>query len=164
MRQRGFTLIEVVIVVAIVITIATFAFAAGPRRGSFGTRSALTQLDAALAYAKGLAATSGNGATLLFVPHIPGVAIEVYGGRPDAPDALWSAGIAPFVLDVDVSESSIGSPPFALYLDSAGYAAAARFTGATPAPLAAEPACPPSGRWAIRVAQAFRNLPCPPTR
>jgi prepilin-type N-terminal cleavage/methylation domain-containing protein len=170
MRQRGFTLLEMLVVVAIVITVATiFCFRSGAR--PIAMRSALTEFDAALAYGKALAATSGNGATLAFAPTDSGFRIDVYSGRPTAPGALHPAGIAPFVLDGGVGEATMGAPPFALFLNSAGHASMAAFSGPAPAPMSSEPACPSGGRWVLTftdsagvslAAQRSRTLACQP--
>jgi hypothetical protein len=127
-------------------------------------RSSVTQFDAALAYARALAATSGNGATLLLTPRAPvGFLIAVYSGRPTAADALSPAGIAPLSADGDVAEATLGKPPFAIYLNSAGHASMARTAaGATPSPTS-EPACPPSGQWMLTFSDA-RTSTAPETR
>jgi prepilin-type N-terminal cleavage/methylation domain-containing protein len=150
-RQKGFTVIEMLIVVAIVVTVATIAFGMSPGARPMAMRSAVTQFDAALAYAKAIAATSGNGATLLIVPSGPaGFTMSLLSGRPTAPQALQPAGIAPFTSDASISEATLGSPPFALYVNGAGRVSMAHAAVAsTPAPAAAEPACPASGEWVL---------------
>ena len=147
MRQQGFTLVEVVLVAAIVmVAAAVLGFAFGSR--PLALRSSATQFDAALAYGKALAATGGNGATLVFEPAARGSTITLYQGRPTVAGALRPAAIPPFSLDADVREASLGSPPFALFLSGAGRASMAKIgAGATPAPLATEPACPATGAW-----------------
>ena len=114
-------------------------------------RSSVTQFDAALAYAKAIAATSGNGATMLVAPRLPaGFAITLFSGRPTARDALQPAGIAPFSADAAVAEATLGPPPFALYVNSAGRVSMApSATFGTPPPLAAEPRCPSAGEWVL---------------
>ncbi|HKU68716.1 MAG TPA: hypothetical protein VJP85_13140, partial [Candidatus Baltobacteraceae bacterium] len=102
MRQRGTTLLEVLLTAAIAMLIAAavFGFARGSR--AFAMRSAISQFDAALAYAQALAANSGNGATLVFQPRaisggavLPGFKLVVYSGRPTSAGALAQAAIAP---------------------------------------------------------------------
>ena len=168
MRQRGFTLIEVLIVAAIVITVAAFALNMTNGTRPMAKRSALTQFDAALAYGKAIASTSGNGATLLITPRQPGFAITIYSGRPTAVEALKPAGIAPMLSDAGIREENIGAPPFAIFLDSGGHAAVAAVGGGTPAPMPAQPACPPSGEWTLEFGTGkqapydLRTLPCTP--
>lgn len=164
MRQRGFSLIEVIIVVAIVITVATFVLAASSGARPYAARSAATQFDAALAYGRALAATSGNGATLLFTPGRAGFAISFYSGRPTAAGALRPAAAPPMAAQAEVHEASVGPPPFALFLNSAGHATLAAVAAGTPAPMSAEPPCPPGGSWTLTFAdgrrQEERVLPC----
>ena len=168
MRQRGFTLIELLIVAAIVITVAAFALSASNGLHPMAMRSALSQFDAALAYGKAVASTSGNGATLLVTLRESGFAIAIYSGRPTAADALKPAGIAPLLADGSIREVTVGAPPFAIFLDAAGHAALAAFSGATPAPMPAQPACPASREWTLELASSnqasstLRALPCAP--
>jgi hypothetical protein len=75
--------------------------------------------------------------------------------------------MATLVAEGGISEATLGSPPFALFLNSAGHASmATAAAGATPAPAAAEPACPSSGEWSLTfsdgrtTARATRLLPC----
>lgn len=136
---------------AIVITVATIAFGMSPGARPLAMRSAVTQFDAALAYARAIAATSGNGATLVLTPRDPvGFTMSLYSGRPTAPNALQVAGMAPIATDAAVTEATLGQPPLALYVNGGGRVSIGRVdASATPAPLAAEPACPAAGEWVL---------------
>jgi prepilin-type N-terminal cleavage/methylation domain-containing protein len=167
-HQRGFTLIEVLIVAAIVITVAAMAFGMSNGARPIAMRSSATQFDAALAYGKALAATSGNGATLVIEPReSAGFAIDVYSGRPTVADALHPSGMATVAADGNIAESTLGAPPFAVFIDGAGHVSMAQAPlNATPAPMASEPACPASGQWMLTITDArthagdTRALPC----
>jgi len=157
-RQRGFTLIEVLVTVGIL----TLLLAAGAWSFSLHPNAlvaATDDVDAALASARAIAASSGNGATLVFAPRgngrgsrLAGFALRIYSGRPNAPGAVNPTSAMPVIADANVRERTLGTPPFSLFVDSAGDASAeasypaldangnARF-----AVIAQEPACPPGG-------------------
>jgi prepilin-type N-terminal cleavage/methylation domain-containing protein len=122
-REAGFTLVEFVIAVAI----ATMLLAAGGawmlsmRPGAL--RNAVNDFDSALAAARQLAATSGNGATLAFVPRTDnarGYELRVYSGRPTTSTAVIATSIRASVSEATISEATLGAPPFAIFLSSAG--------------------------------------------
>jgi prepilin-type N-terminal cleavage/methylation domain-containing protein len=157
--QRGFTLVEVVAAVAILalLSAAVVAMSLAQRPGSL--RVATSGVDASLAAARALAATSGNGATLAFAPRtdgrgnaLPGFTLTVYRGRPNAADAVTPSTVSPLVSDADVRERALGAPPFAIFLSSAGdpsgqggypqFDARGKATFAT---LAGQPPCPAGG-------------------
>lgn len=160
MHQRGFTTLEVLVAAAIAATLcaAGFAFSLGSR--PFAARSAVTQFDGALDYARSIAASSG-GATVLISPS----GLGVFTGRPTAPGALQPAPLAPMALSgVTISEATAGAAPLALFVDAEGRVSIARYAGATPAPMASEPVCPASGVWTITFADmrstVHRELAC----
>lgn len=87
-------------------------------------RGAVNDFDGALAAARQLAATSGNGATLAFVPRSDGAhgfVLRVYSGRPNAANAVTATNTMAVLSNATVSEATYGSPPFAIFLSSAGY-------------------------------------------
>ena len=143
--QRGTTLIEVLLVTAIVVVVSAIAwgFTSGDR--AFATQSAATIFDARLAHARAIAATSGGAATLVFTPASPGPGAVV----SLAPE---SDGVPPETLRADVSEASLGPPPFSLAIDAAGHATASQ-------------PCPPAGGYTLNfaagAASESRFLPCP---
>ena len=87
-------------------------------------RGALDDFDSNLAAAKALAASSGNGATLVFAPQTggaPGFTLRVYSGRPTASGAVTTTNTMAAISATSVSEAHFGNPPFAIFLNSAGY-------------------------------------------
>ena len=125
------------------ISLVAWGFSSGDR--AFATQSAATIFDAELAHARTLAATSGGAVTLVFTPASPGPGV-VLSLAPE-PD-----GAPPETLRADVSEATLGGPPFAISVDSYGHAA-----GTQP--------CPAAGGYALTFASGpgvqTRFLPCP---
>lgn len=161
MHQRGSTLIEVTVAASIVALMTLAAIAMSSSSQPAALRTATTQFDAAMTYAQALAEASGAGATIT----LSGGTMTVYSGRPTGVGALRPSGMAPLSLPgVAIRETSAGSEPLSVFLDSAGHVSVAPYSGATPAPLAAEPACPAPGRWTFVLsdsrAQAQRSFAC----
>jgi hypothetical protein len=136
-------------------------------------RSALDNFDANLASAKAIAATSGNGATLIFEPQMNGsmgYTLAVYSGRPTAASAVMATNTMIASSAATVSEAHFGSPPFAIFLSSAGYptgkAAYPTLSGSVPnfTTIATEPPCPSGGIeltfTSPQGVTATRTLPC----
>ncbi len=150
--ERGFTLIEVAVTIAIVAIVACASvWMLGMRPGAL--RHAVDEYDSALSVAHALAATSGNGATMVFAPHgNAGFTIRVYRGRPTSANAVTPTNTFVATSDTAISERTLGSPPFAIFFDSAGYATGKAsypqldaLGNATFATIAAQPPCPGSG-------------------
>ncbi len=132
--------------------------------------------DAALASARGIATTSGNGATLVFSPRsdgVPGFALRVYSGRPATAGAVQVTTAMPVESDATVSEATLGKPPYAIFIGASGHASGkASYPSidargnATFAVVATEPACPADGFiftfTGPQGAIAKRTLPCTP--
>lgn len=129
--ERGFTLIEFLVVVCLVAIltfgIVTLTLARHPGELASAARS----FDASLDAARAIAATSGNGATIVVAPRtqkttqntpLPGFILTVYRGRPTAANAVSATTVMPIVSDISVKEATLGSPPFAIFLSSAGHA------------------------------------------
>ncbi len=123
---------------------------------------ALTQaaddFDAALASARAIAATSGNGATLVFAPGgtgtspTQGFTLRVYSGRPDPGATVRATTAMPGIARATVSERTLGDPPFAIFIGASGHVSGAsaypriKAGGEVVFPvIAREPACPPRG-------------------
>lgn len=172
MSQRGTTLLEIVIVAAIGVLIAASFFTWPRGARTFAASSGAAQFDAALAYAKALAANSGNGATLVFGKRIAGdgavlggFTLTIYAGRPSGAGAMQIAQVPPMQFTADVTEAKTGGVPFTIFLNGAGHASAIA-TAVTPGTvIAADPGCP-AGETALVVtlsdprASAARTLAC----
>lgn len=150
MRQRGTSLVELLIVVAIIASIAMVLCALPQGARPFAMRSSTAQFDAALAYAQSLAASSGNGATMVFTQRlspqglpIAGFVLTIYSGRPTAPGALAQAPMEPLLSTGDISEARIGAAPFTIFLNGAGHAGAMTGAVAPGSIIATDPGCPP---------------------
>ena len=171
--EAGFTLLELIVTVAItVILIAAGGYwMLSMRPGAL--RGALDDFDANLAAAKAIAATSGNGATLIFEPPSngsTGYALTVFSGRPTAPGAVKSTNTMIANSGATVKEAHFGNPPFAIFLSSAGYptgtAGYPTLSGGVPnfTTIATEPPCPSGGIeltfTSPQGVTATRTLPC----
>ena len=156
------TLLEVMLTMAVVamVAIATVGFSQGARLYAAG--SSVREFDAALAYARALAATSGNGATLVFASD---GRVTVYAGRPTSINALSPSALAPHVVPAAIREAELGAPPFTVFLNSAGHASAMRGAVLPGTIIASDPGCP-AGETSVALSFAdatsavTRELPC----
>jgi prepilin-type N-terminal cleavage/methylation domain-containing protein len=137
--QRGFTLLETMIAVAIVamIVVAGGAFAQGFR--PYATSSAVTRMAALLVTARSVAASSGNGATLTLVTSGDETTVTLYAGRPDG--GAFGTVVTTDTLEATVTSAAVPGTTLALFVDSAGSGTASAWTVAQGV-LATEPACP----------------------
>jgi len=140
MSQRGFTLLEWVVTIAIVAMVVvaggSFAYSLHP----YATRSSVGRVSALLASARSLAAASGNGATLTFTAGTAQTTVALYPGRPNG--GAFGAVVTTDVVDAIVASAGAGGgTTFALFVDSGGTGTASTWTPAA-GTLAAEPACP----------------------
>ncbi len=140
--QRGTSLIEVLLTVAILAMLWAIASMSFGNR-AFETRSAATIFDAQLAHARAIASTAGGTATLSFAIAPSGSGTVVSISPADAP---------PETLRADVSERTLGNPPFTITVDAYGRAVA-------PQP------CPTQGGYTLTFsagpASESRLLSCP---
>ncbi|MHB8148082.1 MAG: type II secretion system protein [Vulcanimicrobiaceae bacterium] len=157
--ERGFTLIEVLVAVGIMALLAAAGGVWMLATRPAALRAAVDGYDASMASALALAATGGNGATLVFRPRtdgrgsaLAGFTLDVYGGRPTGAGAVSASGTMRVVSDASVVEKTLGTPPFALFLSTAGHPsgqAAYPPTGANGSPafpaIAQQPPCPAGG-------------------
>lgn len=164
MHQRGFTLLESAVAVAIVAAtlLVAIPLAAGSRPAAAASSAA--QFDAAVTYARSLASTGGNGATLVVSAAQNGFAMQLYSGRPTQTNALVKA--MPVIGAAgDIREATLGAPPFALFFDSAGHASGMSGGLAPGSVIATDPGCPgtlPRMLFSISDARTVltRALPC----
>ena len=138
----------------------------------FAMRSATAQFDAAVAYARSLAASSGNGATIVFTlrkdaqaTQLPGFSAAVFSGRPNSAGPIKPAQVPPFTSTADIGERTLGPPPFSIFLNGAGYATGTAGAVTTSSLLPSEPSCPGGGtfmtfRFSDPRASDTRTLPC----
>lgn len=149
-QERGFTLIELVVAVGIAVMLlggALWMFAMRPA----AVRHAVDEYDGELAVARAIAASSGNGATMVFAPAMrgSGFTIAVYAGRPTAANAVTATQAISATNDASVRERTLGAPPFAVFFDSAGRASG----------QASYPAFDPAGH--AQFATLAQQPPCP---
>lgn len=153
--EAGFTMIEMVIAVAIglIVLAAGGMWLLSMQPGAL--RAAVNDVDADFAAAQAIAESSGNGATLVFAPRaggVPGFTLRVYSGRPNASGAVTPTTVMAVTSETAIGEKTFGSPPFAIFLNSAGYATGSAGYPALDAQenptftvIAAQPPCPPGG-------------------
>jgi len=168
--QHGFTLVETAIVVAVIallVTAGAFTFANKP----YALRSSATLFDSALAHARSIAETSGNGATVVVAARNSDRAVlYVYRGRPNDP-ASMSLDAPAIEIEASVTASTLGNAPYAFFIDGAGQVRAIGsyppLTNGAPAAfpvLASPPPCDAPG-YGVTLAAASgsegRLLPCP---
>jgi prepilin-type N-terminal cleavage/methylation domain-containing protein len=153
--ERGYTLIELTVVVALVALAAAFgcaALAGQPARAA-GTAASFAGL---VNEARALAANTGDGSPGGATGASIGVVREgtmyvatLYAYRPIAGSAqvpvaqVRTAPLRTTTALALVQNNRLREPPFALFFSASGHAAAqAAFTIGSDAPLAVEPACP----------------------
>jgi type II secretory pathway pseudopilin PulG len=138
-RQRGFTLLEMVITVGfiaiLIIAGGAFAYSAQP----YAARSAALRMTAMLATARQVAASSGNGATVTFSAVTGGTLVTLYPGRPNG--GTFGPSTLTDTIPATVTSASVAASPLALFIDSAGTGTATAWAVTSPA-IAVEPACP----------------------
>ncbi|MGB8519005.1 MAG: hypothetical protein WCD38_02465 [Candidatus Tumulicola sp.] len=174
-QQSGFTLAETVVTLGL---LALFAggvvWMLGSHPGSLARAAA--DFDAALTSARAIAATSGNGATVVFLPRgnpshaLAGFTLRVFSGRPTAASEVRADTVMPVTSDAGVSETTLGSPPFSLFFGASGDVSGASRYPQTDAhgdvrfpAIAIEPPCPRAGFVLSFVSAQHtvtRRLPC----
>lgn len=160
MAQRGFTLLELTIAAGIMCLMLAAALPLAGALRPAAAPAAGNQFDAAVAYARSLAATSGNGSMLT----IQGQTITIYAGRPTAPGALEQSG-GPLTISATISESALGPAPLTIFFDALGDAGAMRGAVSPGQVVATDPGCPATETaLVLRIADPrvtlTRSLPC----
>lgn len=161
------TLLELLVAVAIAVVAAVAFVALNQGQRPYGAQSSVQQFDAVLAYADSLAATGGNGATMVFSPSGDGFVLTVYSGRPTSATALSEAHLAPMHTVGTLSEAKLGAPPFSVFIDGAGHASAASGAVTPGSVIASDPGCP-AGESSVTLTfsdarqNVMRSIPCIP--
>jgi prepilin-type N-terminal cleavage/methylation domain-containing protein len=157
--ERGFTLIEMVVLVAIVSLVAGFGYAALAQRPAQARTSAtafaglVSEANALAAITDDAGAGAGSGATIGVVRDGDQYVATLYMYRPilgakHLPSASPHAPPLRTTTDIAITQGGRSlEPPFALFISPAGHASVqVPFTVGIDASLAAEPACPlPTG-------------------
>ncbi|HTD36111.1 MAG TPA: hypothetical protein VK669_01260 [Candidatus Limnocylindrales bacterium] len=162
--EAGFTLVEIVVVVAIVVTtvLAGVAISLGSR--SFAVATAASEFDHLLDSARTVARET-QGATLVFSPDVFGDGTEVRVLAPGPNGTLSPTKLPPFHTRAAIEESeSLGKAPFAFVVHATG-ALGGRpgYRTGNPATIP-EVGCPARGWFHFLIhaagATAERTLPC----
>jgi type II secretory pathway pseudopilin PulG len=162
--EAGFTLVEIVVVVAIVVTTALAGVAISLGSRSFAVATAASEFDHMIDSARTIARET-QGATLLFAPDVFGDGTEVRVVTPGPNGTLSPTAMPVFHTRAAIEESeSLGKAPFAFVVHASG-ALGGRPGYRTGNPNAIpEVGCPASGRFHFVIqaagATAERTLPC----
>jgi prepilin-type N-terminal cleavage/methylation domain-containing protein len=168
-HQRGFSLVEVTVAVAIVAVIAasTIAFALASRPTALW--AATTQFDSMVSAARSIGAAYGDGATI-FVSASPGPSnfrADLYAHRPSATASAtpMPSQVQPIIAQVAINESQVlGPPPFAVIIHGNGDIGVRKnYTRGDPVTDSEIP-CPASNQlvfvFTVNGQTATRTLPC----
>lgn len=162
--EAGFTLVEIVVVVAIVVTTALAGVAISLGSRSFAVATAASEFDHLLDSARTIARET-QGATLVFAPDVFGDGTEIHVLAPGPNGTLSPTKLPPFHTRAAIEESeSLGKAPFAFVVHATG-ALAGRPGYRTGNPNAIpEVGCPARGWFHFLIhaagATAERTLPC----
>jgi prepilin-type N-terminal cleavage/methylation domain-containing protein len=166
-RQRGFSLVEITVAVAIIATIAVSGIAFSLAMRPTALWAATSQFDTMLSAARTIGAAYGDGATI-YVSASPGPAnfrADLYGHKPSASATPIATQVQPILANVAVSESQVlGEPPFAVILHGNGDIGVRKnFTRGDPVDTVELP-CPASNQlvfvFTVNGQSATRTLPC----
>jgi prepilin-type N-terminal cleavage/methylation domain-containing protein len=162
--DRGFTLIEVLIAVGLVVLVAAGAVGATLSSRSMAVTSAAGGFDSLLDAARTIARQFPNGATIAFTTDAygDGIVARLYQNRPNT-DPLIASTIPAVEARVGLSETETSTkPPFAITIDVGG--AISLIPGNVLNSSASPTPCPASGKYHLTFAyagfQAGRDIPC----
>lgn len=122
--QRGFTLIEVLVVAGIIVlfAVAAGAFALGTR--NYEIKAAGDRFDSLVDAAKSIARSSGNGATITIVKGVGGngFVARVLSGRPNDLTSMKYVNMPALESNAGIKETTDlnTEPPFAIFVNSRG--------------------------------------------
>ncbi|HTW84848.1 MAG TPA: prepilin-type N-terminal cleavage/methylation domain-containing protein [Candidatus Sulfotelmatobacter sp.] len=162
---RGFTLVEVVIAVAVVALVATGAVGVSMSARSLAVSTAAARFDALLDAARTAAGEYDGGATIVFEPDAygDGFTARVYGRRPST-GTLLATDFPALDGRVTLTETQLlGTPAFALALHANGKLGGIK-GDVLAGSASGENACPASGNYVLVFAYAGstaqRTIPC----
>jgi hypothetical protein len=146
---RGQSIVEVLVAVSIVLVILSLGAGVSLRSHPGGTGVAARDIAAILADARALAATSGDGATVVIGPNqcsAAGSATQratsmacLFSHRPIS-GSFSSSPARTIRLNADVEIPSLGTPPYGIFISPSGFVAAAQWSPSQGA-LTQEPVC-----------------------
>jgi hypothetical protein len=147
---RGQSIVEVLVAVTIVLLILGIGAGATLSSHPGGNGIAARDISAILAEARALAATTGDGATIVIGPNQCSVAqpqapqratstVCLFAHRPIS-GGLSAAPIRSIALVSDVEIPSLGSPPYGIFISSSGFVAASEWSPSQGA-ISQEPVC-----------------------
>jgi type II secretory pathway pseudopilin PulG len=162
--EAGFTLVEIVVVVAIVVTTALAGVAISLGSRSFAVATAASEFDHIVDSARTIARET-QGATLLFAPDVFGDGTEVRVVTPGPNGALSPTTVPTLHTRAAIEESeSLGKAPFAFVVHATGALGGRPGYRTGPPNTIPEVGCPPSGWFHFLIhaagATAERTLPC----
>lgn len=153
--NAGFTLIEIVVAVAIIAATTAAGFGITLASRSFAVSAAASEFDHLLDDARTVAHDLGS-ATIAFAADAYGDGTEIRVLTPDGNGALMGTKLPPVHSRAAIEETdALGKPPFG-FVVHAGGALGGRAGYRTGSPLPPETGCPPSGsfHFVIRAAGA----------
>jgi prepilin-type N-terminal cleavage/methylation domain-containing protein len=139
--QKGFSLVELIVVIAILGLVTTGIITISMAQSNAGGQTSATQAEllSAITETSGLSLSSGDGATMAIVPANNGIPNEIliYSGRPDGnPNHVFSTQpqrIVPLRATVSATGNGIVSgAEFAVFFDSFGRATYGPWNGSNP--------------------------------
>jgi prepilin-type N-terminal cleavage/methylation domain-containing protein len=162
-REAGFTLIEIIITVAVIATTVAAGVAVSLGARSFAVSTAAAEFDQLLDSARTVARET-NGSTLVFAPDAYGDGTEVRV-LTTGPYATLVATTLPIVhTRAAIAEAALGSAPFAFVVHTSGALGGRPGFRLGDSTASGEVGCPPAGtfHFVIRAAgaSADRVIPC----
>ncbi len=158
-KQRGFTLVEILIAVGIIALAAIGAVTVSASARSMAVTSAANRFDSLLDAARTIARESSNGVTIAFTPdaHGDGFIARLYHNRPGT-EPLVSSNAPALEARVSITETeTLGAPAFALVIHTTGAVAGIRGDVVTGS-AGTETPCPAAGRYHFVLSYGSMNV------